>query len=134
MLVVNFLVITSSLLYLVQVAVSGAKSTKYFYGNYEKKVLPNGNITEYYYLGGEGGLATVYIKTTAGSSTTSALYGILTDHLGNINGLISTDCKIADACMYDPCSRLLQTRQRSAAGLASNRNPDEYKRNRETLR
>jgi len=35
---------------------------------------------------------------------------------------------------YDPCSRVLQTRQRSTAGLASNRNPDEPQRNREGRR
>jgi len=110
---------------------------------------------EVYRQGGKD-LAAVYKKSSVGSTQSSEIGYVVKDHfvnetrllqacaakaVGRINPYGSSVWALAnetggfvDKYAYDPCSRVLQTRQRSAAGLAGNRNPDEPQRNREGRR
>ncbi len=98
----------------------------------------------------------MYKKSSVGSTQSSEIGYVVKDHfvnetrflqacaakaVGRINPYGSSVWALANESggfvekyAYDPCPRVLQKRQRSAAGLASNRNPDEPQRNREGRR
>lgn len=72
--------------------------TKYYVGNYEKKVFPNGTTKEYTYISAPTGMAAVNVKESTGTET---LYYIHTDYLGSIMALSNSSGQLVEKYYYD---------------------------------
>ncbi len=79
---------------------SELKSTKYYLGNYEKKISGS-NTKEIHYIGGVDGLAAVYIIDNG----IGTLYYVCTDHLGSITALVDESGTIVEEHSYDAWGR-----------------------------
>ncbi|MBE7442059.1 MAG: VCBS repeat-containing protein [Flavobacteriales bacterium] len=61
------------------------EKTTYYFGNYEKIKLANGDETELHYIAGGDGLVAIHVITTPNTqSSTSTTFYTYTDHLGSI--------------------------------------------------
>ena len=61
------------------------EKTTYYFGNYEKIKLANGDITELHYIAGGDGLAAIHVITTPNNQQPTAnTFYTYTDHLGSI--------------------------------------------------
>jgi len=69
------------------------KQRKYYLGNYEVEVKPDGSKRMLHYIGGEAGTAAVYVLHSTGEDT---LYSVFTDHLGSWKTVVNeTDAQIS---------------------------------------
>jgi len=80
--------------------IDGALSeTKYYVGNYEKRVTAGGTTKEFTYISAPGaGLVAVHVKPSSG---TEALYYVHTDYLGSIMALTNSSGTLAEKYFYD---------------------------------
>jgi RHS repeat-associated protein len=78
----------------------------YYFGNYEKIKLANGDITELHYIAGGDGLAAIHVITTpiTQPSTPSTFY-TYTDHLGSILTLTDQDANLVYEQNFDAWGR-----------------------------
>lgn len=81
---------------------NGQITTTYYSGTYEKKILPNGDVKQYYYVPAGDGMAAVVIKTNENNPET---YYIHKDHLGSFVCLTDKNGSIIEEQSFDPWGR-----------------------------
>ena len=80
--------------------------TIYYFGNYEKIVDANGDVTELHYIPGGDGLATIFVtETPNGQSSSSNYYYTHTDYLGSIVTLTDENANIVYEQNFDAWGR-----------------------------
>lgn len=72
--------------------------TKYYLGDYEEEVTPDGNIRKIHYISGDDGLSAILIRNH-GSDT---LYYCYTDQLGSLTALTDMYGNVVERFAYDP--------------------------------
>lgn len=71
---------------------------KYYLGDYEEEVTPDGNIRKIHYISGDDGLSAILIRNH-GSDT---LYYCYTDQLGSLTALTDVYGNVVERFAYDP--------------------------------
>jgi RHS repeat-associated protein len=76
---------------------SSIQMTRYYLGNYEEELTPNGNTRKIHYL-----KDAVYIQNTSGGDSLLFTY---TDYLGSLTALTDYDGNVVERYAYDPWGR-----------------------------
>jgi RHS repeat-associated protein len=84
--------------------INGVATTRYYVGNYEEEILPNGNVRKIHYLSGA-----VFIQTTG---VADSLYYSYSDFQGSLIALVRENGSVIQRFAYDP--------------WGSRRNPDNW--------
>lgn len=72
--------------------------TRYYAGNYEEEVAPNGNIRKLHYISGGNGLAAIYVQNGGKDS----IYYCYTDNQSNLLAVTNQAGTVLDRLAYDP--------------------------------
>lgn len=78
------------------------RETRLYFGLYEEKQFPNGNVYRYCYVDSPEGPIALYRSLNQGLATK---FNILTDHLGSITALVNTSGTIVESYSYDAWGR-----------------------------
>ncbi|MCL4857728.1 MAG: RHS repeat-associated core domain-containing protein, partial [Flavobacteriales bacterium] len=82
------------------------EKTTFYFGNYEKIKLANGDVTELHYIGGGDGLVAIHVITTPNTQPSSpTTFYTYTDHLGSITTLTDQNATIVYEQNFDAWGR-----------------------------
>jgi hypothetical protein len=72
--------------------------TRYYLGDYEEEIKPDGTTRKIHYISAGNGLSAIYVQNNGADS----LYYCYTDYQGNLLAVTDDKGKVVDSLAYDP--------------------------------